>query len=155
MDFWHLRLSGLSHGRLYALVHPLWKWILEGWRGIRVVSQVLLLKQVFGHFSGCDCRPFKNNANVVDPPTFSPFLSPFLCLSKSISPTLSLPCRFHNDDRIWSGSNLKTIFIPDWTIIFIFITAIVVCICIDCGTYFTLKHGQKKICYSDWLMGVH
>lgn len=50
---WGCQVSAM--GRLYALVHPLWKWILEGWRGIRVVSQALPLQTVFGHsFGGCD-----------------------------------------------------------------------------------------------------
>lgn len=55
--FWHLRLSGRRHGRLYALVHPRWKWILEGWKDIRVVGRALPLQRVFGHFySVCDCK---------------------------------------------------------------------------------------------------
>lgn len=49
--FWHLTLSGLSHGRLYALLHPLWEWfwrdggIYERWGGSLVLSPLPVMVQ--------------------------------------------------------------------------------------------------------------
>lgn len=145
MDFWHLRLSSLSHGRLYALVHPLWKWILKGCSGIREHSQVLPLEQVFGFLSVFDCMYL-----TISPMLYSSF-SPsshlsFLLRSVSLNQFLSLSVcnRFHNDDRVWCSGNLKTISNENWTIIFTFITGIAMCICMDCRTYSSLGHGLSE-----------
>lgn len=63
--FWHLRLSGLSHGRLYALVHSQWKRILWGWK-VTVESQPLLLQQIFRHFLWLWLYVFNNNVSASD-----------------------------------------------------------------------------------------
>lgn len=85
MDFWHVRLSLLSHGRLYAPVHSLQKAILEGLGrvvAVRGLNQVLPLQQVFGHCCPCNCT--YNSVEAVDTPSpplsISPLPSITICI---------------------------------------------------------------------------
>lgn len=115
MDFWHLRLSGLSHGRLYALVHPLWKWILEGWRVVTVVSQVLPLRQVLAHFSACDST-YLTIMSMLYISSFKPLHFSSFCLSNSISPAFPQSCSLASSimiivsglGAIWRPSSFQT-----------------------------------------------